>query len=181
MPIPLPMVELGGSPTRMGESFGESCAVEIRALYALRVRAAIASALERGRALTEAQVLGVCRACLPGTAAYDPIGYAEFAGIARAAGLSPEQLYALQGLTDLRDVLAYGPAPDGEGCSSFIVAGDRAAGGDLLLGQNWDLQTDNHALSREIAVLLSPTTFEIHACRAQAHLGEWVTRAAAGV
>jgi isopenicillin-N N-acyltransferase-like protein len=139
----LPIVELSGSPQRMGEAFGESCRNAIRELYALRMASAIDSAAKRGRALSEAQVLGVCRQCLPPTEAYDPTGYPEFAGIARAAGLSPEQGFALQGLTDLRDLLCFGPPPEGAGCSSFMVAGDRSATGQMLLGQTWDLITDN--------------------------------------
>ena len=143
MTYTLPIVELAGSPRDMGEAFGEICGEEMRELYALRMRAAIQFAHSKGKTFTERQVLGVCRQCLIATAAYDPIGYEEFLGIARGAALSPEQLYALQGLTDLRDVLGFGTQPEGVGCSSFIIAGDRAAAGQLLLGQNWDLQTDN--------------------------------------
>src|SRR5690606_2773560 len=52
-----------------------------------------------------------------------------------------------QGLTDLRDVLAYSDlAPSNvadEGCSAFIVEAERTANGQLLIGQSWDLQTSN--------------------------------------
>jgi isopenicillin-N N-acyltransferase-like protein len=139
----LPVIELSGSPQQMGEAFGEDTARAARELYALRMGAALAFAGQHGRRLTEAQVLDACRECLPATRAYDPDGYAEFAGIARGAGLTEAQGYALQGLTDLRDLLAFAPPPDGTGCSSFIVAPERSATGQLLLGQNWDLQTDN--------------------------------------
>lgn len=143
MTYSLPIVELAGSPAHMGETFGEQCRAEIRELYAVRLGAAIRFAARRGRHFREAQVLAVARQCLEPTALYDPVGYREFLGIARGANLAPEQLYAMQGLTDLRDVLGFGPPPEGVGCSSFVVAGDRAAGGRLFLGQNWDLQTDN--------------------------------------
>ena len=143
MTLNLPIIELAGSPKGMGEAFGECCRDEARELYAIRMKSAIQSAGENGRPVTEEQVLGVCRKCLPLTRAFDPVGYEEFAGIAHAAALSPEQCYALQGLTDLCDLLAFGPLPDGVGCSSFIVAADRAANEQLLIGQNWDLQTDN--------------------------------------
>lgn len=139
----LPIVELEGSAAQMGEAFGEGCAAAIRELYALRLEAAIGFARRRGRVLSEADVLAFCRRCLPASRAYDPEGYAEFAGIARGAGLTEEQCFALQGFTDLRDGLAFGAAPEGCGCSSFVVAGDRSATGHLLAGQNWDLQTDN--------------------------------------
>ncbi|MDX9979821.1 MAG: C45 family peptidase [Lentisphaeria bacterium] len=143
MTCKLPIIELAGSPERMGETFGEQCREEIRELYVVRLEAAIRFAAGKGRVFRPEQVLGIARQCLEPTAAYDPVGYREFLGIARGASLAPEQLYAMQGLTDLRDVLGFGPPPDGVGCSSFVVAGDRAAGGQLLLGQTWDLQTDN--------------------------------------
>jgi isopenicillin-N N-acyltransferase-like protein len=127
----------------MGEAFGEGCRAEARALYSLRLEAARRHARDHGRPLDEAQVLTACRACLPATQAWDPPGYEELAGIARGAGLSLEQCFTLQGLTDLRDLLAYGQLPEGAGCSSFVVAPDRSATGQLLLGQNWDLLTDN--------------------------------------
>jgi isopenicillin-N N-acyltransferase-like protein len=139
----LPIVELEGSAKEMGEVFGEVCRDEIHALYDIRIRAAIRFAKENGNTVSEEYILGVCRNCLPATETYDPEGYKEFTGIAHAAMLSPEQLYALQGLTDVRDVLRLGPLPDGMGCSSFMVAGDRVASGQLLLGQTWDLHTDN--------------------------------------
>lgn len=139
----LPIIELAGSSRRMGEAFGESCAEQVRELYERRLESAIRFSEGRGRPVSEDQVLDIARECLKPTEAYDPVGYDEFLGIARGTGISPEQCYVLQGLTDLRDLLAFGPAPEGEGCSSFIVAADRSATGSMLLGQNWDLLTDN--------------------------------------
>ena len=139
----LPVIELAGSPRHMGEAFGEICRQEIPELYALRLQAAIRFAAAKGRTVREEQVLDLSGECVRITEAYDPVGYEEFAGIARAAEISPARLYALQGLTDLRDVLGFGAAPAGVGCSSFVVAPDRSATGHLLLGQTWDLMTDN--------------------------------------
>lgn len=139
----LPIVEISGSAKRMGEAFGEACREEARELYAIRLESAIRYAEEKGRAVSEEQVLDIVGACLEPTRAYDATVYDEFAGIARGAGISPGQCYVLQGLTDLRDILAFGPLPEGVGCSSFIIAPDRSASGNMLLGQNWDLQTDN--------------------------------------
>jgi len=127
----------------MGEAFGEGCREQARELYAIRMKWAVQFASERGRVFSEEQVLNSARACLEPTRTYDPEGYEEFTGIARGVGISPEQCFVLQGLTDLRDLLAFGSLPDGMGCSSFIVAPDRSATGELLIGQNWDLQTDN--------------------------------------
>ena len=139
----LSVLELAGSAQGMGEEFGERCREEIGELYRRRVKGAIRFARLHGRRVTEEQILGVAEQCLEPTEAFDPVGYEEFLGIARGAGLSPAQCYAMQGLTDLRDVVAFGPHPDDEGCTSFVVGPDRSATGHLLLGQTWDLATDN--------------------------------------
>ncbi|MDP6505819.1 MAG: C45 family autoproteolytic acyltransferase/hydrolase, partial [Planctomycetota bacterium] len=139
----LPIVELNGTPAQMGEAWGESCRDEIHELYEIRLKWAIHFALENRRRFNEEQILQTCRKSLPLTEECDPDGYEEFCGIGRGAGVSPEQVYVVHGLTDLRDVLAHGDAPDSAGCSSFFIAPDRSADGHLLLGQNWDLQTDN--------------------------------------
>ncbi len=139
----LPIIELNGSTKHMGEAFGEGCREEARELYAIRLESAIGFSKEQGRALSEEQVLNVARECLEPTRVYDASAYDEFAGIARGATITQEQCYVLQGLTDLRDILAFGPPPEGVGCSSFIIGADRSGTGNMLLGQNWDLQTNN--------------------------------------
>ena len=139
----LPIIELEGSPADMCEAYGEICLEDIHKLYDIRLRTAIVFAREAGRRFTEEQVLEVCRQCLPITEEYDPVGYEEFCGVGRGSGLSPEQVYALNGFTDLRDILGYADLPAGWGCSSLIIAPDRGEGSHSLLGQNWDLQTSN--------------------------------------
>lgn len=140
----LPVIELQGTPQLLGEQLGEATRAETQELYELRLESALLFAREnRGRILSQEQILDTARRCLPITQAYDPDGYEEFCGIARGAQLTPEQLFVAQGLTDLRDVLAFSDAVEGEGCSAFIVEGNRTQNGQLLIGQNWDLQTDN--------------------------------------
>lgn len=95
------------------------------------------------RAITREQILEVAAKCLKPTEEYDPIGYEEFTGIAHGANLTPEQCYVLQGLTDLRDVMALDSAPNGEGCSSLILGSDRSTTSSIILAQSWDLQTSN--------------------------------------
>lgn len=139
------VLSFAGSCAAIGEAFGEACRSEIAELYAARLRNAVAQAKQHGgRDVGEQALLDVARACIPATAAYHPDGFAELQGIARGAKLSVEQIVAMNGLTDLRDVLAWG----GEletfgGCSAFVVAGDWTANGKLLCGQTWDLATDN--------------------------------------
>ncbi len=133
----------------MGEAFGEGCREEARELYEIRMRWAILAAAERGdRQFAPELILEIARQCLEPTQAFDPDGYEEFCGIGRGAGLTPEQVYVLNGLTDLQDALAFGPEADLLGCSSCIIAPDRAADGQLLVAQNWDLKSDNMAYVR---------------------------------
>ena len=129
----------------MGEAFGELCRGEIAELYAIRLRNALAQARRfGGREASEADLLALARACACATDAYDPDGFAELQGIARGADLTLEQILALNGLTDLRDALAWSGELDAfGGCTWFIVAGDRSATGEVLCGQTWDLGTDN--------------------------------------
>jgi isopenicillin-N N-acyltransferase-like protein len=137
-PLELAVVELRGGMAEMGEQFGEATRVETRQLYERRLRAALTFARAEGQRFDTDGALGIAHKCLAITQAYDPAGYEEFCGIARGADLSPQQLYIMQGLTDFRDLLA-----GGGGCSSLIVTGDRTGDGQTLVGQTWDLMTDN--------------------------------------
>ncbi len=134
-----------GTPARMGEAFGESCREAIAELYALRLENALAQALRYGgREASEADLLALARACLVRSAQFHPGGAAELAGIARGARLAPERVLAMNGLTDLRDALAWGgPLEAAGGCTAFVVQRDRSADGALWAGQTWDLGTDN--------------------------------------
>ena len=129
----------------MGEAFGETCRDEIQEFYARRVQNAIEQAKKYGvRNLTENEVLAVAAECLRFSEGFDPDGYQEMVAIARSANLQPEKIWALNGLTDLRDVLAWSDlSVYTGGCSSFIVKGDKTSDGKSLCGQTWDLATDN--------------------------------------
>lgn len=139
------LIKLEGPPKVMGECFGETFREEIQAFYALRLNNAISQAAQYGgRKICESDVISVASECLAITEGYDKDGYLELVSTARAANLSPEQLWALNGLTDLRDILAWSDlAVYGGGCSSFIVQDNLTADAQLLCGQTWDLATDN--------------------------------------
>jgi isopenicillin-N N-acyltransferase like protein len=137
-----------GTPEQIGEAYGEQLRDEIAQLYAIRLHNALAAAKQLGgRVLDENALLTLSRRCLPPSEAYDAEGYRELAGIARGAGMSLDRIFAMNGLTDLRNVLAFGdPRAWGgavEGCSSFIVGGDRTQDGRMYVGQTWDLATDH--------------------------------------
>jgi isopenicillin-N N-acyltransferase like protein len=146
----LRVIELYGTPKAMGEGFGEVCRAQIQEFYHLRVLNALTQAKQYGgRKVDEGVLLEVARRSLSVSESYHPEGFAELVGIARAAHLSVEQAFAMNGLTDLRDVLAYWSGVPGlskrgvDGCSSFVVMGDRTSDGRILCGQSWDLATDN--------------------------------------
>ncbi len=144
-PVTLDTIELAGTSEAMGEAFGEHTRGETRQLYERRLIAALEYMRERrGHRGTTRDVLTAAEACLPATRRFDPEGYTEFEGIARGAGLTEAQLFVTQGLTDLRDFLAFGDRPaDSEGCSSFVhIAADEQAP-PVLAGQTWDLMDDN--------------------------------------
>ena len=139
------IIHLEGTPRRMGEAFGESCRPAIAELYALRLENAVAQALRYGgRDVGEADLLALATACLEASARFDPAGTEELRGIAHGAGLTPERVLAMNGLTDLRDALAWGgPLEAAGGCTAFVVQRDRSADGRLWAGQTWDLGSDN--------------------------------------
>lgn len=140
----LPVIELKGNTKELGEQLGELTRLEIHELYELRLQSAIKFTRENAeRVVSEEEILAVARQCLPVTEQYDAVGYDEFLGIARGANLSPEKLFVTQGLTDLRDVMAFSDNVSSEGCSSFIVDSTQTSQGKVLLGQNWDLQCNN--------------------------------------
>lgn len=138
-------VQLEGTPTTMGETFGEGFRHEIRELYALRRENALDQARRYGgRTAKEEDLLALAQRSLEATRAFDGDGYGELLGIAAGADLSPEAIMALNGLTDLRDGLAWGgQAERFGGCTGFVVQGDHAKDGQLRLGQTWDLGTEN--------------------------------------
>ena len=137
----------------MGHTFGMQEREAIHALYRARLQNAIEQAEQYGgRKVAEADVCTVARRCLPEVRAFAPEGYAELEGIAEGAQLSLERLWAMNALTDLRDVLAYQedrPADD-EGCSSFVILGDRTDDHHPLVAQTWDLATSNMPFVRVV-------------------------------
>jgi len=139
----LPVIELAGTPQEMGRALGEACRDMTGELYELRMREAVAFAGRFNRQVLRDEVLGLCQRCLDLTHQYDPRGYEELIGIAEGSGLTQAQVYAANCLTDVQDVLGVGDPRKVEACTSSIICPDRALDGRILIGENWDLQT-NH-------------------------------------
>ncbi len=139
------VLRLKGSHLEMGRQLGRELREETQRFYATRLQIAIDQAWKYGqRRVDEADVLKAARSCLPVTRAYDPQGFQELQGIAEGAGLSMEQILALNGLTDLRDWLAWGGDEDSlGGCSAFVTQADMTQDGEMICGQTWDLATNN--------------------------------------
>ncbi|MEO1227634.1 MAG: C45 family peptidase [Myxococcota bacterium] len=143
------VIELAGEPFDMGVDFGRQARDEIGELYRLRLANAIAQAREYGaRAVDEEWLTAVSERCLPYVQAHHREGFDELRGIAEGSGRPLAQIWSMNALTDLRDVAAFSelPAPsalpEGEGCSSIVVHSDASTSGPLV-GQTWDLGTDN--------------------------------------
>ncbi|MEM1026108.1 MAG: C45 family peptidase [Myxococcota bacterium] len=140
---PLELVELSGSPRAMGRAYGESLRDSVAALAELRFRNAMAQArLYGGRRLSRDDLLDIARRCLPEVQDFDPTGWEELSGIAEGANLSREEIWAMNALTDVRDIAAFGFEGE-EACTAVLVAPERAEGGTAFFGQTWDLSTDN--------------------------------------
>jgi isopenicillin-N N-acyltransferase-like protein len=159
------VLSFSGTPSAIGEAFGETCRDSIHDLYQLRLVNAIRQAHEHGgRDVGESAVLAVAAACVAPTRAHHPDGFAELEGIARGAGLTLVQVLAMNGLTDIRDVLAWGGELESlGGCSAFLVQADATATGKLIGGQTWDLATDNmpHVVAVRREVIGGPTTWAL--------------------
>lgn len=161
----LEVLHLGGSHRAIGRAHGEHCRASIAELYAARVENAIAQAETFGsRSVGEADVLEVARRCAVITRAYHPAGFEELEGIARGANLEVAKILAMNGLTDIRDVLAWGGDFESfSGCTAFVAQSDHTAEGELVLGQTWDLSTDNmrHVLAVHRAPEQGPETWSL--------------------
>ncbi|MFT7579635.1 MAG: isopenicillin-N N-acyltransferase-like protein [Myxococcota bacterium] len=141
----------------MGRAFGETCRDAIHAFADLRVANAIRQTLHYGkRDVDRSQVIEAGLRCQAPTERFDPVGFAELRGIAEGANLALAEVIAMNGLTDIRDILSWPGGPeDAEGCSAFVAQGDITAAGTVICGQTWDLATDN--LPYVIGVHRQPT------------------------
>lgn len=173
-------LELTGlDPARHGEQHGEAFRDSITEIYAIRLRLM----LERTDLVDEKNVLALARHHLPVLERFDAKLFAELNGIARGAGLLPEQLVVLNHYTDLRDLglkdlrtLEAGHDPGG--CSAWMVDDGQGAAGERFLGQTWDM----HGSATPYALLLTvphergrQTFFTITGCLGMTGLSSWGT------
>jgi hypothetical protein len=152
--LELPTVECRGDARALGEQQGEALRNRIQAFIDQRLSAFAQYSRERGGPSVE-RFLEVGGSCLSAFERWDPEGAAENAGIARAAGVGPEELYASTNMTDVRDVLLLPSSSSDEGCTSMLVPPSSSATGQVLVGQTWDLNPTD--LEFVVAVHRLPT------------------------
>lgn len=166
----------GTDPARHGEQHGEAFRDDIRAAFELRLRLT----LERTDLQSRENVLELARHHLEPLRAFDSDLHAELCGIARGAGLSPEEVVVLNHYTDLRDLGLKDLSRlrgDPEGCSAWFID-DGKAGGERFLGQTWDM----HGSATPYALLLTvphargtQVFFTITGCLGMTGMSSWGT------
>jgi len=135
----LATLSVRGTPRDLGRAQGEALRAPIAAFVAQRLDALRVYLGERGESARFDEFVAVGRRCLEIAHVFDPAGGAEHAGIAEAAHIAPELLYAATNMTDVRDVLVLPSAPDREGCTSLLVPPTHTDNHQIIAGQTWDL------------------------------------------
>jgi isopenicillin-N N-acyltransferase like protein len=153
--LKLPIVECAGDARALGNQQGEQLRERIGAFIDQRLSAFAEYSRERGGPSVE-QFLAAGAACLRAYEAWDPEGAAENAGIAEAAGVTPEVLYGSTNMTDVRDVLLLPSSKTDEGCTSLLVPPSLSRSGQVIVGQTWDLNPTD--LDFVVAVHRRPTS-----------------------
>jgi len=152
--LKLPIVECAGAPRGLGNQQGEQLRERIGAFIEQRLTAFGEYSRERGGP-SVAQFLEEGARCLRVYEAWDPDGAAENAGIAEAAHVTAEALYASTNMTDVRDVLLLPGSDADEGCTSLLVPAEFSRTAQVIVGQTWDLNPTD--LDFVVAVHRRPT------------------------
>ena len=158
--VHLPIVVLRGSARQMGRAFAAIDPARVHEIYATRLKRLIDYCAEDGIAVTEDDAAAVARECLPIVEAYSISNFDEYQGIADTTGMPLEKVWMISAHTDLRDYLRFkngqvefgknggGTAKQGgelEGCTTFYTGADATISRKVLVGQTWDLGTEDMA------------------------------------
>lgn len=142
--------ELAGSPKTIGECFGEQFRDGIRNLAESRTDHLV-SFIQRydpERNVSRRYLHRVVAETLEAHQLYDTAIWDEFDGIARAAGLSHEELLIANGLTDMRDYLLVDNKLMRQRCTAYMgecsafLAPPMLTNGAPVVGQTWDMNND---------------------------------------
>lgn len=148
------LMEIEGSPYRLGFEHGRRHAEAIRHFAEERVRLAGEPGWT-GTTLERSCVIELAGSCLEAHEKFTPDGLQELEGMAAATGLSLAELLIVGGFTDFIDtVYAEGRAEGAtasaaDDCTAVLVPAERARHGQALFGQTWDM----HATAAEHVLL----------------------------
>ncbi|GAA3449013.1 C45 family autoproteolytic acyltransferase/hydolase [Dactylosporangium matsuzakiense] len=149
MQLPLPLITTSGTPRKCGNTYGSLAASAIAANTA-NYMARFADAGIGAERVREYGAL--FRAA---SHRYAPRVAEMLDGVAEGARIDVDEIYALNGRTELIYSVDPGATPTREPaeCTAIAVLGERSATGHTLLAQNWDWHPDQ----RPYALLLDTT------------------------
>jgi len=132
----LRLLELGGSPYDIGYIHGKEGKEEIKEFLNVIVNHGI----ETNPDLTKERVLSQTKLYVPFIEAYSPHLAKEIHGIADGAEISLGDAYLLQLRAEFTQ-LSVEEKLGGDGCTSFVVNRNMTEVGEILVGQNLDLNS----------------------------------------
>jgi isopenicillin-N N-acyltransferase like protein len=138
--LPISVISVSGTPAECGAAYGAAATSLIAANVRLYLRR-----FRDQAGLDTAAVRAAGAAFRRASAEVHPRVAAMLDAVAEGADANAEELYALNGRTEL----IYGTYRDG-GCTSIGVLDTHTASGKTLLGQNWDW----HPAQREAMIVL---------------------------
>ena len=132
----LPFIEISGAPRERGRQYGEAARGQIQ-----RSVAFYRDAYARAAKLSWDEVRARAPRWVPLIDAYLPGVVDEVRGIGEGAGVSFEDILALNGRGELSAGNPFEDEKD-DGCSSFAVLEEAAGDGHVYCGQNWDWRSE---------------------------------------
>ncbi len=149
--VTLPIVVLRGTAREIGRAYAAIDPSRVHEIYATRLQRLIDYCAEDGLAVSEDDAATIARECLPIIEAYSKSNFEEYSGIAEVCRMPVEKVWMISGHTDLRDYLRFrngsecGTKSSGEleGCSAFFAGADATRDRKTLIGQTWDLGTED--------------------------------------
>ncbi|MEM7286169.1 MAG: C45 family peptidase [Actinomycetota bacterium] len=154
---PIRVLDVAGSPSRMGATHGAAFADEIRHYAEERIDL-VCEGRWSGGPLARAEVIAIAESMIPAHEAFDADLHAEMEAMASEAQLSIAEAIIVGGFTDFVDTVAAatgGRAPTSvleDDCTAVIVPDSRAQGSGFL-AQTWDMHdtATDHVLLLRIA------------------------------
>lgn len=138
--FPFPLVTIEGGPRERGRQYGRLAAERIGVSLGIYT-----AAWGAGSGPAREGLLERARAFTPVIGDHHPDLLEEMRGIAEGAGVSVEEIVALNARTEL----LYGGPPASDGCTGAVLLPE-VAGGRTIIGQNWDWRP----ACRDSAILL---------------------------